>query len=124
MGGADSVDVRKEAKEMCEEDGGRIESPIKKVGERGRELVGGCVRTKVETFLGVADGLAHIVRTKSGITHVDAPMSPRPPWAMVMYAISMESWEMEVRHVKWARKELTMESIPTDRGSNQSFHHS
>ena len=100
LGGADSGDIRKEAKEMFEEDGGRIESPIEEVGERGGESVGGVVwEPKLKpssawrmTWL--------IVRTKSGIARVDASMNPRPPWAMVMYAISRESRRIEVRHVR------------------------
>ena len=65
-----------------------------------------------------------MMRTKSGIARVNASMSPRPPRAMVMYAISRESWGMKVRHKKRARKELTMESMPTDMGPTQSFHRS
>ena len=45
--------------EVFEENGGRIKRPVEKVGEYGRELVGGSVRPKTEAFLGVADGLAH-----------------------------------------------------------------
>ena len=44
---------------VFEEGGGWVECSIEKVGECGREPVGGGMQFKTEAFLGVADGLAH-----------------------------------------------------------------
>ena len=44
---------------MFEEGGCWIECSVEKVGECGRESVGGGVQPKTEIFLGVADGLTH-----------------------------------------------------------------
>ena len=94
----------------------QIESSIEVVGEGAMESVGGGVCPKSEAFLSV--GMAWVmVRIKSGIARVEASISPSPPWDIVIYKIRSEFWGIEVCHVRQARKELTMESIPTSRGA-------
>ena len=60
---------------MFEEGGGWIECPVKKVSEYDRELVGPSLAWQAAWLM---------VRMKSGISCVEASMSPRPTWTMVM----------------------------------------